>query len=83
MTTYAHKAAVVDRLLAEWGMPPDNVLAVYIYSTDVVIHTKAPLEKVEWTVTARPGTVEYRCDVLREEVPIRVTASLAVQEAAA
>ncbi|MGP5483898.1 hypothetical protein ACTXMZ_13015 [Brachybacterium alimentarium] len=72
MTTYAHVAAVVDRFLSQWELPPADVIAVTIYPSDVTVQIRRPLEQVEWRAEPCSRGVMYRHHTIREDVPISV-----------
>lgn len=74
MTHYAARGAAIDRLLARWDLEPGDVLAVNVYSTDIVVHLRAPLAGIEWQVTPGDKSVSYWHDLTHEDLTVRLSA---------
>ena len=73
MTHYATRGAAIDRLLTRWDLEPGDVLAVNLYSTDIVIHLRAPLAGIEWRTTPGDKSVCYWHDLKHEGLAIRLS----------
>lgn len=78
-----HRAAVVDRLITEWGLHPGDVIATHIYPTDAVVYLRAPIEGVEWRATPQDDGFSYTHKTIREDMDVTVIAWASTQEAAA
>lgn len=74
MTHYATRGAVIDRLLTRWDLEPGDVLAIQMYTTDVVVSLRRPLSNLEWITTPRADGITYRHDLVHEDLPVRLLA---------
>ena len=61
---------------------PGDVLAVNLYSTDIVIHLRTPLAGIEWQVTPGDESVCYWHDLKHEDLTIRLSAWVPEEAAA-
>lgn len=74
--SYANKAAVLDRFLAEHNVDPDDVLSVnfskHEENADIRVHVYDQIPDLVYVPTDRFPR-HYTADVDREDIVIRVT----------
>lgn len=84
MTTYAHTAAVIDRLLDELSLTRENVHEVSIYPSSVHIRLDEPVPGIGFReLKLEDGAFMYSADVTREDLEIWVFVTMHREEPAA
>lgn len=76
MTVYAHRAAVLDRLLAELSIEPHHVLSADVapapwYPVDTTLHISHRVDGLDYQPTDG-ASHHLQADVEREDLTIRV-----------